>query len=647
MIGENGVEFSLEARDHVSPTLDAIRRHARSVQGTLNNFDNSANRSGDDLNNKTSKGTMGMLAFGAAAGAAAIAVGSIASAFTSAMSEGMKFQTMSRVVASDIQMNLGGTMRDNQKMLLSMQKTLAKDAAMLPGETKDYSTMLNAISESVSMANKGDASGFEKDVLDMSKRATILATVRGADINDSGSAMNRAIGGGQSIRELLNTIDIFAKSPVLKSGILKGIADAGLTTDDWMTITTKQRKDIVKAALQKATPDTLIKEFDSTTESLWQGIVSGIFDPLSGSLGVLRDVGSRNNRTVMTAAFDLLESFKEMTGGIGEVAEALGFVFDPMAAVIDVLDFVTGLFSSISYTIARAKESPGGLASFDLSDIAVGIADWLNGYIKEISDNLSSLDGNTVARVFWKGVLGTLDALTTFFKTLDFSAIGSGIGEFIGQIFWTVFNDENLPKFIGSVFNLIFAVSDALMGLATGLVKGLVNALIVKPIRSAADAFTKTVVDLFTWLMSPFKTVTDSVIAFIDAAKGMLNIPSNIVQGIASAPGNALNAAGDLLKGAGKGILDTIKSVTGVPSDGATTADPLKSDKSITPTPITPLTPRAAGAAGQPVAFAPVTTVHVADGSAPHPDLIRTIGEQLSRQYQEYKTRQLGSGFAA
>jgi hypothetical protein len=656
MIG-NGVQFSLEALDNITPLLQRIKADAKNLQATLGHLGGAGNEA-DALKGKTDRSTTSMLAFGVAAGIAAAAVGKISSAFSSALEDGMKFQTMSRVVASDIQMSLGGTMGDNQKMLLGMQKQLAKDAANLPGNTSDYNTMLNAVSQSVAMANEGNADGFKSDAMDIAKRSTILATVRGVNVNDSGGAMAQAINGGRGIMELLQQIDLFSKSPVLKSGILKGISDAGLTPDDWKEMTTKQRKDIVQQALKQATPDTLIKEFESTTESVWQGIVSGITDPLSGSFGVLREVGDRNNRTVMTTVFDLLKAFNQMTGLIGEVTDALGLSFDPMAIVIDMLDFVAGIFNNISYIIARAKEKKGGLESFSFGDFTKGIAEWLNEYIKNAVSFLQNLNGDDHVNGAWSFLTGILDGVTAYAKALDYQGIGIILGEVLGNIVRFVFSLPNWIRLLGSIWNLVDTLGNGLGGLIVGLVKGLLDALIVKPIKSSAEAFSKTVTDLFVWLMTPFKAVTDAVQSFIEGAKGLLNLPGSIVQGIASAPGNAIKGAAGFIGDKAKDANDWLKSNLGFdigigskdkpvdPANPVTPVDPLNPLAANSPTPITPLTPQASAGAVNTVAFAPVTTVQVADGSNPHPDLLRAISDQLGKQYQEFKSRQLGTGFA-
>jgi hypothetical protein len=641
----NGVSFDLQAIDNITPMLNRIRSQARSLQGVLGNLGGTTPNTGmDGVRTKIDGSTGSMLGFAAAAGVAAMAVQRIGSAFSGAMMDGMKFQTMSKVVASDIQMSLGGSMGDNQSMLLGMQKQLAKDAASLPGVTADYNTMLNAMSQSVAMANQGDKEGFKSDALDIAKRATILATTKSINVNDSGGAINRAISGGQNITELLNTIDLFAKSPVLKSGILKGISDAGLTTDDWKEMTTKQRKDIVQNALKAATPDSLIKEFEGTTESLYQGIISGLTDPLSGTLGVLREVGTRENRTAMTASYDFLQSFKVTTGLISELADALGLSFDPMAVVIDTLDFVTGFMNNIAYTITRAKESASGLEGFSLSTLTKGIANWLNGYIKQAANGLTSMGSDGLVSGIWGFLIGTINGVSDYIRTLDYGSLGVIVGESLGAIVLWAFDLKNWINAIGAIFGLLDAMSGAILQFVLGALKGLVNSLIIKPIKSGAESFGQAVLDLFTWLLTPFTMVVDAIKGFIEGAKGLLNMPGSIVQGIAAAPGNAIAGAKDFVAEKASGAADWLKEKMGFstdPKDIKTLAPGTDGTKDVKP-----LIPTPAGNTGNLMSFAPTTTINTADGSAPNPQLLKTVMDTLGAQYQEYKSRQLATGMA-
>jgi hypothetical protein len=418
----NRIDIVLGLVDQLTGPLNKVTR------GAVKTASNAGDKIGGSISNLGGKGSpmgaLGSALFGLGVTGIVAGVGAITGAvfgLNRALSEGMSLESMAIARSSDIGTNLGISIGSARAVYDQTQAQIAQLAAALPGTTKDYNEIFSNIAPSVSSVFRGDSQGFQEAAVDISSRAGVLASVNRIDPSMSGSAINRLISGTSGFQEMM-VVDIFQKSGQLQQALRDGLANLGKSTEDWKDLTTQERLKITQEAFRVATPDSLLKEFEGTADSIIQGWKTSLFDPLTGSLGVLRKIEGRS----------ALDAFTDLLASLDRLKDKLPNMGDPMAGVIRVLDWITGLVDSVD---SMGGFSLGGLLGFTdrivsgfngiLDNLLTALvnwdaATWASGFVDLVWNALGYL-GYILAGIDWSTVAAVL--LTAAYRVIEFLGV--------------------------------------------------------------------------------------------------------------------------------------------------------------------------------------------------------------------------------
>jgi hypothetical protein len=384
MLG-NSISFSVDVVDNVSRRLKYLTKTWERDVARVNRKGMSLGNFGGASLDKQLFGALGSA--GIATGLGVITTGLTAAAGAAgylgfALAKAASTETAVIAKSSDIAQNIGLSIEGARKSYEKIESQLAKDAAVLPGNTSDYGEVLNGMSMSLSKAYTGDQAGFEGAAADMSKRAGVLAAVNHADAGQAGSALNRAVLGTSGLGEL-RVNDVFQKTGLVER-IDEELAAVGKTTEDWMVISTRERADLLQKALKKATPDEMIAAFEGTAEAILQGWKSSLFEPLNGIFGVRRKLASMGDRTALDGFTDFLTSVDRTVKRVQAAFGEAGFNFDPMVKVLQGLDWLSIKANDV-YRWVEKLSSGGMFESFKNFDvmkidghtIGIRVGDWI------------------------------------------------------------------------------------------------------------------------------------------------------------------------------------------------------------------------------------------------------------------------------
>ena len=633
---------------NVTETIESIKTKA----GALGQLFGGVDKGAKGASNSVGELFQGLALFSVAQSALA-KVQQGGSWLLSQVSEATAYQTQSIAVASDIATNLGENVKMVQGEVLNIQKDIAKQAAALPGVTKDYNDVFNALAGSVSKVFPHDLPRFKDAVEDITKRVGLLAAVNHADPRMGGSAINRAISGTSGLGELFQ-IDIFQRSPQFISALRAEVAKAGLDMQNWSKTTDAIRLNILRRALKVATPDSLISQFDDTVESLWQGLNDKMFNPLTGMLGVMREIPSLNNTTVMDAVKDVLKGFVAFTNQLAKFADSMGLSVDVMAPVAKFL----GWLATLEYMFAGMLEH----RDFNPSKLAEGVGNWMNGLISSGLKGLASLDQgtlNTAVATLFQTIPTFLASLINKVNWFDLGRLVSGA---IGKLFIAVV--ASIPGDFGALWNLLWAGIGALFKLLAGSVAGGATVFLIEPLMNLYKSIAGPIGDFFSWLGDGIKSLWDKVRGILDGASRLLNLPGQAVQTIQGAGTSIMNNVSSAVSNVWNAITGNNKDATvgqAQANQAAVATSPIGSAGKLPTLPSVITGPQVgvdklgAGVGaplpdikpGQPVTshtFAPQVSIDAKGSMLSHDSLSQMVGQHLDRLYSDFKRQKLAHG---
>ena len=337
------------------------------------------------------------------------------------LKEAGRIEVLTIAASGDLSTNLGVSQSQARKLIEQSQIDIAKAAAALPGTTADYSTILHAIAGAVADGDKGNASQYQKDVLEVTKRAGMLAALRGVDPLNSGVGLSRAIAGTTGAGELFR-LELFEKNPQFVKSVRQQLQAAGVSTAQWQQLDTASRLSIIKNALKVAAPDAVAKDFEGTFESLMQTIQTQLFDPMLGVFGLLRHVAQSGGRTTLDAIKAALSAFM----GLGnEIASKLPN-FDPMAYVIRLFDFLADVANGAHRLLAETgsvdlSKSLDGLISWlshlDTFQLGRQLGDFLGSVLGRIGKLLEGMDDTALGSILSNTIAKGIEALGGFLSS--------------------------------------------------------------------------------------------------------------------------------------------------------------------------------------------------------------------------------------
>lgn len=379
-----------------------------------------------------------------------------------ALLDAAQLQTSAIATSSDIARNLAVPMIQAKEVLRSTQEQLADIAAALPGETRNYQPILESISPTIANLNKGNVEGYQQQVLDITKRAGVLAAIRpGISPEMAGSALSRGLSGTMGLGELFSN-DLFQKNPELMNSMRAKLKAIGKEADDWKTLSDQTRVKIIQESLALVTPDSLLKEFEGTPDAILQGWKTNLFDPLKGLFGMMRRLASKENRSVLDAFQGSLQgldaTFKELSRFTGGV--------DPLTMVIDFFDWVADKANAVALFLQ-------GGSKLDVGSLYRGLVQFTQWFPKWLANSLSKVDGIAVGRM----VGSLLSGLAGLFSSIDWSSWLRVLYEVIRLL---------VSGLTGIFLEMLRSLGEQVVGVWNGFVDGVVGL-----IRQLTDALAR------------------------------------------------------------------------------------------------------------------------------------------------------------
>lgn len=465
-----------------------------------------------------------------------------------ALLEAASIETTTIAASSDVGKYLGMNIKGARSLMEDTSGKIAEVAAALPGVTKGYSEIFNAISGTIAEQSGGDKDKFQATSLDITKRAGVLGAIRNVDMSQAGNTLNRGIAGTMGLGELFLN-DMFQKNPELMKAMRTGIKAIGKTEKDWKNLTTETRLGIVQNALKFATPDTLIKEFEGTTEAILQGMQTNLFDPIKGAFGMLRRVKSLGNRNALDGFNGFLKSWSRVTEAFGQILKANGVNTDPIVMIVKVFDFLTDVGNSIALFLQGSKNVNPGSILKDLTNWLAGLTPkGIASGFNEIRSNLMARFNDGIASVDWVQV-------GAFLASAVFKGIGVLASIATDPGFW-----YETARFLGSA---ILASVGILVGAIDQLVKSWVSEMtarvneIIDFTRNLFSAIVEKIKSFTSGLVGPTPQATTANVAGV-GAKAAIGTVSTIMNPVGALPAMAKLGAGLLPK---EGPLGTVGNV--------------------------------------------------------------------------------------
>lgn len=611
-MAENVVFIEIIGRDMMSPLIDSILNKMTGVGDMAGNF----------------WGALGAEVFVRGIDLAIARV----NALTDALGEAASIETQQIASASDIATNLGISMEQSRSIVNDTAKEIARVAAALPGETQGYNEIFNAISGAVSDQIKYPEE-FQRTSLELTKRIGALAAIRGQPTSDAGSQAMRLLAGTVGYGEARASFDFLQKNPMLQKAIERQAAALGTSVDQWKTMAADMRLEIFQKALSEAAPDQLFEAFSGTAEDYIQGLKTRFFDPSIGIFGMMREVSSRGNRTVLDAAKGSLGAFSALLDSLGELEWAL----DPLAGLIDFFDGVTRFLSGAQQWISSGSLPSGGIDLGAISGQAVLAASdafwsFIQSAVNRVGEVFQSINWSGIGDILaelaiaFGIVLGRVPGeLATIIDSIDWVAVGTAFGY---TMMWLLtraaeFIWEFAPRFVVGVVNLFVELVWAFGELVLGAITGTIGYIVTKTLEPIGEFF-QPIADRFAGVRSFVENAINTVRSFFD---GALSSVARLVERLRQF---AVNTIGRI-PGFGR-VFDSAGPSTAPPDTSKAFELPNTTTPAINALPLaTPATPGTNNSS----TFAPQVNVPVQAGGDP-----AAIGEavvsRLNAMYRQY-----------
>jgi hypothetical protein len=451
----------------------------------------------------TAKGVVMGNAISGAIGLAANGVGQ--------MMQGLKGQFES---AQNVQMGMIGTSgalmgvigtdyANAMQVTKDLNKEFTRMASTLPGVTEDFAQIGLSISDDIFNAIRTadgsvDLPNAKKLLLEMTEGWGLLAQQSQTSSAEASQNLVRFLGGDATVLKMAQ----FDKSPAFKSALNRVMEADDMALSDWSDATTEQRAKWINQASKMTIPKEAIDELRQTVDGVYQGWRSAVFDPTSGALGFLREIGSRGDETVMDALSDAMQAADKMFKAL---ADNFPFKFDVLAPLFDTFKFIErqinrvtnligGTFSiqgivkaaqslseSIVSTIDNAvtKASRGlssmlqGLGSVDLSSM-MDVVSGIGGAMQTLVKGLRIQSLRLVSGMF-NGITEALLQLPTSMTDISGEIAGfmSGMFADVSSMMSQTMSSINLSGLISGLTRLGLIGVDLISQMINGLAKSL------------------------------------------------------------------------------------------------------------------------------------------------------------------------------
>jgi hypothetical protein len=493
---------------------------------------------------------------------------------TAAMQEASQIELENLSTASGLEEMLGG-FDQAAKFVDGINSSLAKSAAALPGATKDYTSLARTISDDVAAAFKGadgkinDLSGFKGTLESISTSYAAMAATNGIAAGNMQLFMMKALGGTASQAELMQ-IDALQKNPQLRTRLEEAMKQAGVKSLKDLSVD-KRIKLLEEVGRKVITPE-FLKRSQDTVEGMWQSFVSGLFDPMGGIFGVMRDLEPmiEGNQTVFESAkktLSLIIGSDGLFAQVSAIAEALGLSVDPMRVLKDGIDRLNGVLQFVSRFLGSIKTGTkegytnfGELVNSKLKMMFIEVESALNdrgldtssidGFLTStigkinlaIEQGLQWLYANAVPMIqqmLRQGQQATQNVLSNTNWGEIGVAFGGMVGRLIGGLIRTVLSldfsaSENSisSAFMAAIKFIFGAIGGAVLGVFEGIAPG---------ITQAASSMVSDVGKMIIDFIKSIPGKVGGAIANGSIIQGAINLTpvggaSNVMQMVAQTP---------------------------------------------------------------------------------------------------------------
>ncbi|MBW4483025.1 MAG: hypothetical protein KME14_10815 [Tildeniella torsiva UHER 1998/13D] len=430
-------------------TRIVAKDEASSVFAQLNN----------SMRSSVLQGNLMASAITAGLGAATRGVGALASG----MREVVGIQQSNIAVAGDFMKLTGQSYGEATEFIDNFSASMAKAAASLPGDTKDYVSLGKGIMDNLIPAFKGldgvlNEADYTKALESITKMGALRAATSGVDTNLASQGLSKMLG-GSSLAELKN-LKFFEANPAVIAFIEEEAQKMGKGLKD---MTARERATVLEAAL--AVPDEVIAASTQSIEGLIQGLKSSLLDPQVGLFGLMRDLepNVKGNQTVIQATNDLLKKIMSPGGPLSslkDIFELIGVEMgDPMESLYNSINWTSNKLDQLGgfldrnqagiskfvygakQSFEKLKEAPGKFISESISSLLRGF----NASRGAGSTDYGSIVGKALAQAtnfFASQVLSMIGNMDYGALLVGLFNVGkiviSGIGSFLANLDWQV-----------------------------------------------------------------------------------------------------------------------------------------------------------------------------------------------------------------
>jgi uncharacterized protein YoxC len=569
------------------------------VSGAVKGLGGSADQATSKQDNLSNAIAFGMMKAQVAINGVQMAYGKL----TAAMQEASQIELENLSTASGLEEMLG-SFDKAAKFVDDINSSLAKSAAALPGATKDYTALARTISDDVAAAFKGadgkinDVSGFKKSLESISTSYAAMAATNNIAAGNMQLFMMKALGGTASQAELMQ-IDALQKNPQLRTRLEEAMKQAGVKSLKDLSV--EKRIKLLEEVGRKVITPEFLKRSQDTVEGMWQSFVSGLFDPMGGIFGVMRDLEPQldGQQTVFESAKKTLAMLIGSDGLLAQVSailESLGLTVDPMRVLKDGIDRLNGFLSAVNKFLGSIKTGIGeGYTDFGelvqsklrmiFADVASALNDRgfdtssIDGFITStigkinlaIERGLSWLYTNGLPMLQQMMQQGQQNA-QNLLNNLNWGEIGVAFGGMVGRLIGGLIRTVASLDFSGSersILSVFMAAIQFIFGAIGGAVLGVFEGIAPGATQAAGDM----VRDVGRMIVDFIKSIPGKIggaIANGSIIQGAVNLSplsgvSNAVQAVAQTPiGQAITqsppvqAAGDLLSKFTGGLFNNI-----------------------------------------------------------------------------------------
>lgn len=578
------------------------------------------------------------------------------------MGEASSLQLENMSAAQTFAAVAGKSFDEGAQFIDNLTAELSKAAAVLPGATSDYVALGRSIQDNLIDAFKGsdgklkDMAGFEGALMSISKSFGVLSAASQVPIGNTALGLTKALSGG-SIAEL-RQIQAFEQNPALLNELEKRLEKVGAKS--LKDLDMKARVALIKEVGEKFVDSSYQKRAAQTLDGLWQGFVSGWFDPNTGVFGLMRDLDPQTKgvQSAFKSMNDLMASLLG-SGGLYEQVSGLladmGIGIDPMRLLRDGIVWIDGWVKRLSEGIAwlRSFMASGG-------DITSGLAILMSNASGMF--DIATIGARINAGLAWisQSVLGFINsgiqAIALWLNSLQPTAgaeIGAAIGIFLGNLVGNIINFvtgldwANIFVIIGRVsIQLIGAIGGFIIGfgatvqghIMTGI--GQVMKAIMDGLRTLIQAIGQIVQAKIQEMVQAVQTLSPQGLADIasgqiSAAQGAANAEARYQAALANAKakykghiGDIPNAAQGFIPNAADGFMGAIAREMSAMPRGASPVVANTSETILTPNMLRNLvTGSVAAGAGGGSSFSPTVVVNggMGDGEAIAKEVLRYL----------------------